>query len=111
MPAAREPKDLAGGWKRLLAVGAAFMVLALSVFAASPRLHDTLHAGTDCGTGSDCPVELFAQGVSLTTALATAIPTVVVWHDAIEPTPVSVFLSSPRYLRRPERGPPVSSIS
>lgn len=107
--------------RRLCAAGAAALVLALTLLAASPAAHDWLHVAGDehrhCSSGEHernesnaedrCAVVMFASGVSVPVApLAITPPTMV--QQAVSPvTAADVFLVSPRYLRQPERGPPV----
>ena len=99
--------------RRLGAAGVAALVLALSVFAASPTAHEWLHEcehapATEQSSEDACAVVLFASGVSMPIdRIAVREPMAVV--DAISPvTAAAVYLISPRYLRRPERGPPAS---
>lgn len=89
----------------LAGVGVALLLL-LSVLAASPSLHRALHTDADHDT-HECAVVLFAGGVTLALgAFAVAAPAAV-WR--VQPAVVvsDLFLASPRYLRQPERGPPV----
>lgn len=102
--------------RRLLALGCAGLVLALTIFAASPiahgALHDHEHDGADVASSDHtCAVVLFASGVGLPVGpLAITPPTEV--PQGISPvTAAEVFLVSPRYLRQPERGPPLSWVS
>lgn len=95
--------------RRLLAAGCAAMVLALTIFAASPVAHDWLHADDDhaaAHVADGCAVVLFAAGVSLPLAPITAPLPGEAPHLGAPATAVEVFLVSPRYLRQPERGPP-----
>lgn len=100
--------------RRLLASGVAALVLALTVFAASPTAHgwihsDHEHAPVADGQGEhDCAIVLFAGGVTLPLDAIT-ISGPLVFSQAISPTTAAeVDLVSPRYLRRPERGPPLA---
>ncbi len=93
--------------RRLLAGGAAVLVFALGVFAASPALHDWLH-GTEATPADDgCAVVLFASGVSVPLEAIALAPPVELGRETRCVVPQEIFLASPRYLRRPERGPPV----
>jgi hypothetical protein len=92
---------------RLVAAGSAALVLALMIFAASPRLHDELHAATDVAHGEDCAVAMFAAGVALPFAPLAALPPSADWRAPATAVSGEIFLASPRYLRQPERGPPV----
>ncbi|PAW65560.1 MAG: hypothetical protein B9S34_10590 [Opitutia bacterium Tous-C1TDCM] len=96
------------------AAAAAALVLALTVFAASPGAHAWLHAGADhaCHHGeateedAGCVVFQFAAGI---TAPAPQVPVLL---PATRTAPAELrteprlHLISPRYLRQPERGPP-----
>ena len=100
--------------RRLVAAGCAGLVLALTVFAASPVAHELLHEdehAEDVAVDDRCAVVMFASGVSLDVApLAVTPPTTAV--QGISPvTAAEVFLATPRYLRQPERGPPQSWVS
>lgn len=108
------PSALTELLRRLLASGVAALVLALTVFAASPTAHawihgDHEHAHAPVGDQPGehgCAIVLFAGGVALPLdAISVAEP--LVFSQAISPTTAAeVDLVSPRYLRRPERGPP-----
>jgi hypothetical protein len=108
---------------RTLAVGAAALVLLLTVLAVSPQLHADLHAadpshahhhGPDHSHSHDpapsdegCVVTLFGAGVTAAPApLVVLAPTVRPTLAAFAPR-AEIFVSSPRYLHQPERGPPV----
>ena len=86
---------------------AAALVLVLSVFAASPELHDWLHHGDAPTAGDHCAVVLFASGVSLALDAPFVVPPSAVQHREPRALVREIFLASPRYLRQPERGPPV----
>lgn len=97
--------------RRLFAAGGAALVLALTVFAASPSLHNLLHSATDTVHDESCPVVLFAGTADVpTAAIAVPLPPVT-WQTAAPIATTQLFLSPPRYLRQPERGPPASLIS
>lgn len=101
-------------FRRLLAAGGAALVLALTIFAACPTAHASLH---DAGcphhqpdNDEGCAVTIFASGVSLPVGPMATAP-VVFLPRAVPVAPAAdVFLVSPRYLRQPERGPPASSV-
>ena len=100
--------------RRVLAAGCAALVLALTVFAASPVAHSWLHLDADSHATTDtdtCAVTLFASGVALPVGPIAVTPPVAVPHTILPATAAEVFLISPRYLRQPERGPPVSWVS
>ncbi len=100
--------------RRILASGVAALVLALSILAASPTAHEWIHSEHDHVPVADlqgehaCAIVLFASGVSLPLdTISVASP--LAFTLAISPeTAAEVHLVSPRYLRRPERGPPVA---
>jgi hypothetical protein len=105
--------------RRTLAAGCAALVLALSIFAASPAAHAWLHAESGGCSGhahpapqpaddddAGCAVVLFASGVSLPVAPAFLTPPTLAVQGVSPVTAADAFLVSPRYLRQPERGPP-----
>lgn len=115
---------------RVTAAVSVAMVCVLGLLTVSPEAHAWLHRhvetatcahghahdhshGTEAGTlpeshdDEGCVVQLFAQGVDVGVA-ALILDTR--WQEiATEAilTPEELSLSPPRYLRRPERGPPV----
>ncbi len=93
--------------RRLGAAGGAALVLALAVFAASPELHAWLHTTGGAPGDDGCAVVLFAHGVSAPLGVVAAAPPASAWREQPRVVPGGVFLASPRYLRQPERGPPV----
>lgn len=98
----------ADGFRRWVAAGCSALVLALTVFAASPSLHSWLHHH-DGTVGDDaCPVVLFASGVSLPLGAITVAPPAAEWRATPHAAVAEIFLVAPRYLRQPECGPPVS---
>jgi len=96
-----------GSLRRLMATGCAALVFALGVFAASPVLHQQLHHGVDAGHDDGCAVVLFASGVSVPLGAIAIAPPSAHGSDSARETAEQIFLASPRYLRQPERGPPV----
>lgn len=97
--------------RRLVAAGGAVLVLALTVFAASPALHGHLHDATHTEHDESCPIVLFASSADApATPLAAPVP--LTTARTLAPGIVrELFLSSPRYLRPPERGPPARLLS
>lgn len=107
---------------RTTALLAVALVLALSVFAASPELHERLHGHTaggvvhngaspasgpqDADGDEGCIVTLFAQGVVLALALAALAFT----GQTLRPADFWVFdritPADPRYLHLPTQAPP-----
>ena len=97
--------------RRLLAAGGAALVFALTVFAASPELHSLLHRATDTAHDDSCPVVLFAGSADVPVAVLAA-PVPPLTSPLLAPAIArEIFLSPPRYLRQPERGPPASLLS
>ena len=112
MPTTSNQSPALRSFHRFLAAGSAVLVLLLTVLAVSPQLHADFHAH-DAETGAahtddGCVVALFAGGVTATpAALFLAAPTTA--HAAVAFTPrAEIFVSPPRYLHQPERGPPLS---
>ncbi|HVU32805.1 MAG TPA: hypothetical protein VHE61_05185 [Opitutaceae bacterium] len=104
MPDDRRP--LLPEWLSRLTAGLSIaLVLTLTVLAASPALHAKLHGGT-LRPDDHCPVAVFAAGVSVPIAAQVAPPAVAMLAGPRALTAEEIFLSSPRYLRQPERGPP-----
>jgi hypothetical protein len=119
------PHPLPSLLRRLLAAGGAALVFALGLMAVDPSLHalahahphDSGHAGcphhhhadlpADDAKEHTCAVVLFAQGVALTAAAAAPEIRAVVWHKFFPVAVGEIFLTAPRYLLQPERGPPV----
>jgi hypothetical protein len=112
MPATHSAESLPEVFRRILAGGCAALVLALTIFAASPVAHDLLHDGDHKHTlnGDGCAVVLFATGVSLAVGPIAVTPPTAVAQGVSPVTAADVFLVSPRFLRQPERGPPVSWV-
>lgn len=97
--------------RRLLAAGSAALVLALTVFAASPSAHGMLHDHDGAIHADDtCAVVLFAGGVSLPLETPAPLPPVVAWQPLVPAIAEEIFFTSPRYLHQPERGPPSDLI-
>lgn len=97
--------------RRALALGCATLVLALTIFAASPIAHQWLHSDDVAQGDHDCAVVLFASGVSLPVGPIHIAPPQEAIGAVSPATAAEIFLVSPRYLRQPERGPPASWMS
>lgn len=93
---------------RALALACVMLVFALGLFSASPELHEKLHPLGDQNSEDGCAVVFFASGVALLLAAVAVPPQIVEWREARCVESVEIFLDSPRYLLRPERGPPVA---
>jgi hypothetical protein len=93
--------------RRILATGCAVLIFALGLFAASPTLHEQLHAGTPGSLDDGCAVVLFASGIAVSMPVIALPPVAGQWHELPAVSSREIFLDSPRYLLQPERGPPV----
>jgi hypothetical protein len=94
--------------RRVGAAGCAALMLLLVTLAASPDLHERFHGASKVGNDEGCAVGLFANGVSLTgNTLAIPAPQSG-WTERVFPSVADLFLVASRYLRQPERGPPLS---
>lgn len=115
----RPPRPLHGArwWLRFGAAGGAALVFALTLFSASPvahgwlhekggRAHDTASTPETAGEESGCPVEMFANGVSLPLEAPLAAPIGLFDLRPEARAPDFISLVSPRFLHQPERGPP-----
>ena len=94
--------------RRGRATGCAVVVFALGLLAASPALHGELHHGTPAPAGDACAVALFAGGVALAVPVFAPPPHSTDHHAPRVVVRAEILLDSPRYLHRPERGPPAS---
>lgn len=92
----------------MLATACAALVFTLSVFAASPVLHEQLHHDDACASDDGCAVVLFANGVSVPLAAPVLPPPSADWREQPYLTSVEVLRNSPRYLQLPGRGPPAA---
>jgi hypothetical protein len=98
--------------RRWAAAGCAALVLALTIFAASPSAHASLHdEHVDSPGEHTCAVTLFASSASLDVAPNAITPPTLVAQGIPPVTAAEIFLAAPRYLRQPERGPPASWVS
>jgi hypothetical protein len=113
--------------RRLVAAGALALVVLLNALAVSPEAHAWIHAHehahdvqhphthtcADAPPPIDdeahvCAITLFAQGVTLALAAPIVAAPPASWIEFCPPPPPAPFLTTPRYLRQPERGPRVS---
>lgn len=94
--------------RRALAAGAAVLILALGLLAASPSLHDRLHTCPQAAVDDGCAVALFASGVAVAVPVVALPPPATEWRELPQVVSPEILLESPRYLLRPERGPPVA---
>jgi hypothetical protein len=98
-------------FRRLLALGAAALVLLLTVLAVSPQLHTAFHGHTDdCAAANaqdeGCVVTLFAAGVTAAHAPLVVVAPPQTYLRAEFSPHFEIFVNPPRYLHQPERGPP-----
>jgi len=94
-------------FRRFIAAGAAALVLTLTILAASPQAHEHVHHDCHHDEEHSCAVVLFAQGI-WTTFNAIAVPQPeIAWSEFVPFSRPELHLVAPRYLRQPERGPPV----
>ena len=95
-------------FRRATALLAIAVMLTLTVASGSPVVHDCLHADSSHETDHQCAVVLFAAGVTLVPGAAELIRADTTGRSPHVAAFEEVFFVSPRYLRQPERGPPVS---
>jgi hypothetical protein len=91
---------------RALAVVCAALVFALGLFSASPTLHRHLHDAGDAWDHDQCAIVQFANGVSVPVAVTVPLPGICAPRPTETAPAVEICFDSPRYLLRPERGPP-----
>lgn len=91
--------------RRWCAGAAAALVLILGILSVCPNLHHGLHHGDAVQHEETCAVTLFAAGVALDAAPLEVAPQRVEWAQRFF-VHQDVFVPAPRYLHRPERGPP-----
>ena len=109
---------------RAVAALAAVLLMALTILAASPELHERLHghalaatAAAHQGSGHSangaaaddedgCIVTLFSQGVVLPVALLALVVASLAPHARNFPLFERIAPESPRYLQLPAQGPP-----
>ena len=120
-------KTLTAWLHRVIAGAGASLVLVLGVLSVCPEAHAWLHAHpseTDGGchhghahaphlppasgdtSDEGCVVELFSQGVDIAGAGCAVEAHFKADDQGCGVVPEELHLSPPRYLRRPERGPP-----
>lgn len=93
--------------RRLVAMWGIALVLLLVAASASAGLHEALHVGSAHEGGDQCAVVLFASGITL---IAGAVAVTALRAIRYETAPAfirEIWVVHPRYLRQPERGPPV----
>ncbi len=93
--------------RRVLAAGCAAVIFTLGLFAASPVLHGELHHDVTAPAGDGCAIVLFADGVAVPVMAVAPPPPSTDWQEPNYAAASEILFDSPRYLLRPERGPPV----
>ena len=93
--------------RRLLAAGGSALVLALTLLAASPSLHEHVHDATHTHHDESCPIVLFASSADAPPAPLLAPAPSLTAHTLAPTAPRELSLSRPRSLHPPERGPPL----
>jgi hypothetical protein len=94
--------------RRLTAMLALGAMLTLILASGSPIVHDCLHANSGDDADHQCAVVLFASGVTLAPGATELSREEICCRTRPVVALEEIFLVSPRYLRQPERGPPVS---
>ncbi|MEO7600556.1 MAG: hypothetical protein ABIV50_16610 [Opitutus sp.] len=92
--------------RRLAAACGVALFLGLTVAAASPALHHWLHADGATDAKDNCAIVLFATGVTLACAAVLVSRPCLRWTRVERAVVSELLLVSPRYVLRPERGPP-----
>lgn len=100
--------DLKSAGRRILATSCIVLVGGLCVFAASPTLHGRLHDGTHDTSADTCAVAMLATGVTVSGPVMAQPPMATEGDDLRAAASWEIDLEPPRYLLRPERGPPVA---
>jgi hypothetical protein len=94
-------------FRRFIAAGAAALVLTLTILAASPQAHEHVHHDCHHDEEHSCAVVLFAHGIWTSLDCAAVPAPEIAWSDFVPLSRPELRLVAPRYLRQPERGPPV----
>lgn len=91
--------------RRLMAAGAAVLVLTLSVLANSPQLHRWLHPDAD-HSDHECAITVFHHGVTqaMVGVALVVLPLLPIARMAM--APAEPDLVAPRYRLSPGRAPP-----
>jgi hypothetical protein len=92
--------------RRALAVLCAVWIVILSLAAVSPELHEGLHHGASSTIPDQCAVEQLAHGALVAAPVMAPVPIVIAYPEPLTALPLEFRPDSPRYLLRPERGPP-----
>jgi len=93
--------------QRIVAIGIVAAVLMLAVLAASPELHQLIHA--DAGHADhECAVTLFQHGVETASASLAAVAVMPILIGRAIAVPEALYLRASRHLLRLGRAPPVA---
>lgn len=111
----RRPRQLlspTGPLGRVIAAGAAALVLLLAVLAASPTLHAWVHGQTvsqaqTAHTDDDCVITQFSHGLTAPTAALVPVATLCLISGLARPCAVGQ-LPGPRFWLPPVCGPPAA---
>lgn len=105
--------------QRLLAGFLVLVVLALAVLAVSPDAHAWLHAHernsrtaasdnpSNAPDNDGCAITLYTHGITAALDIPRLAAPKEDWWQMPAAIQQALYLSVPRYLRQPERGPPV----
>jgi len=91
--------------RRLMAAGAAVLVLTLSVLATSPQLHRWLHPDAD-HSDHECAVTVFHHGVTQAVVGVALVVLPLLPIARMTMAPAEPDLVAPRYRLSPGRAPP-----
>lgn len=98
---------LADAFRRLLAAGAAALVLTLVILAASPEAHEHVHHDCHHDEEHTCAVVLFAQGIWTTVDIVAVPAPGLAWTELIPLSLPELRLAAPPHRLPPQCGPPV----
>ena len=97
----------ADAFRRLLAAGAAALVLTLIVLAASPEAHEHVHHDCHHDEEHTCAVVLFAQGLWTSLDIVAATTPEIAWAQLIPLSRPELRLAAPPHRLPPQCGPPM----
>ncbi len=98
---------LAAALRRLIAAGAAALVLTLTILAASPEAHEHVHHDCHHDEEHTCAVVLFAHGIWTTFDVVIVAGPRATWSETIFLSRPELRLAAPHSLLPPQCGPPV----
>jgi hypothetical protein len=104
----RRASVFARGLRGAVAAGSALLILFLATLAASPEMHARFHGAAVATADEGCAITLFANGVSLAGGTIAVTAPAATWSEPYAALAEELFLVASRYLRQPERGPPLS---